>query len=158
MEQVSLSKITRILAGVLLFGVVGLSLYIVGSPLKNRELRIDQERLENAHIVSEAVEVFYAKRNRLPESLQELYNFSDLLPTFNGQRYSYLYRELADISESEFFDIEYKILEKHSYSLCSTFFHPSSERDAYRNRWENKKSSQWSHPAGHHCFTLSATS
>jgi hypothetical protein len=158
MKQVSLSKVTRILAGVLFVGVVGLSLYIVGSPIKNRELRIDQERLENAHIVSEAVEVFYAKRNRLPENLQELYKFLDSLPSFNGRRYDYLYHDLKDISESEFFDIEYKILDKHNYSLCSTFFHPSTERDAYRNHWENKKSSQWSHPAGKHCFTLSATS
>jgi Domain of unknown function (DUF5671) len=104
----------------------------IGAPSTQRMLRADQRRVRDLFQLSMQINSRWKANGRLPEHLDEI---SDVA--------------LADpITRVEY---GYRVKNGSAYELCASFSAAGTEENTTRNR------SQWSHPAGHHCFQLDAT-
>ena len=112
---------------------VGAAFYVLGPPSQQRLLRLDERRVEDLNGIRAAVNDYWRQNNRLPASVEE------------AGHGTALYR---DPESGEVY--EYRVRGERSYELCAVFeraFTP--EEPGLANRF-------WPHPAGRHCFALSA--
>jgi hypothetical protein len=114
-------------------GAVTRGILIIGSPSEERTRRLDARRVEDLQRVSDAVEVYYTRHQRVPMSLEALSQEPGLSTVardpVTGQLYGY--RSVA----------------ANTYELCATFDRQTSGA---------RSADIWSHGAGTHCFTLKA--
>lgn len=118
--------------------VVIAGLILVGSPTEARLRRFDERRLQDLQQISAAVDAYLVRRDRLPDSLQELAGESGSGPAVlwkdpaSGQPYTY------------------RKIDAARYELCATFARRSEEELDGRPRWPGDLS--WAHGAGRRCF------
>ncbi|GAB4366721.1 MAG: hypothetical protein OHK0021_10120 [Bryobacter sp.] len=115
-----------LIAITLLFGF-----WKTGSPVRQRSLTQDAQRVQDLHGLASGIEVRY--RRAEPKQL----------PTMEELKSSWR-RDPATQK-----DYEYLSGEGPKYQLCATFELPSDPLP-------NGRKDEWSHPAGRHCFTLDA--
>jgi len=118
---------------VVIAAVVG-GLLLLGSPTAERLQRLDNRRVNDLKLISNAVNAYWTQHKRLPVALDELsqqpgpnLNFRD--PT-TGQLY------------------EYHALGDSTYELCATFQRDSAQESPGQNR------DFWSHGTGRQCFEI----
>jgi hypothetical protein len=117
--------LTVVVAAAVVTGIV-----IIGSPGEERTRRLDTRRVQDLQQISQAVQVYRARHQRTPSSLDELSREPGLAMVprdpVTGQPYRYV------------------SVDADSYELCATFDRDSDVRTA----------TFWSHGAGTQCFSL----
>lgn len=106
-------------------------LYMSGSPMGARQIRLDERRIEALQRVRTVVEQFHDGNDSLP-ALAEIM-------TRSGEDSTWF----RDVETG--IPYEYQILSDSTYQLCAEFARSSRDGTRY---WEPS----WNHPAGRHCF------
>lgn len=107
---------------------------IIGSPVESRMGERDQLRIADLQGIMNATDSFWARNDRLPESLQEL---------ADDPRSAVRIQDPASVGA-----YEYRVLDDVSYELCATF---DRESPALPGR---PTAEFWRHTAGRNCFAL----
>ena len=148
-EEVSLS-LTRaapmlwglvICAIVVVVVTVGYSIYLVGTPGQQRDVRLDEQRVDDLRNISRNIDRYLELNEEMPASLQDM----------KGPRFSV--RSVTDPETDVAYD--YRVTEGNSYELCAIFSTDSAERTDERRRFSE---TAWDHGAGRACFQLEARS
>ena len=98
---------------------------VVGSPAMQREIRLDDKRIEDFADLQLAVATYRDRHNGLPRSLDELDSRGRTRDPLTSQPYEYL------------------VLGDDRFQLCATFQQRSNDRAGF-----------WYHDAGRHCFIM----
>ena len=128
-----------IIIGVVVLAVV-YGIFLAGSPITQRLLQSDQIRTSNLQQISFALDEYWARNQKLPETLEGL----------QDSRY-YFVESIADPITKE--PYEYRVLGEKQYELCATFDLASTESGAGL-RFPSKVSKVWEHGVGRICFEL----
>lgn len=126
-----MKKVIVVLAVLLVLGALGGGFYLIGPPREERARRLDARRELDLQRLQLAANLYWTRHNRLPATLDELAvqagtNIYSRDPQ-SGQPYTYAVRD------------------GDTYELCAEFTHESEGRGDF-----------WSHPAGRHCFVMTA--
>lgn len=131
--------------------VVGIGLYVAGSPSRERDRRFDEQRLNALQQISSTVQYYFERNNTLPQNLNEL-----------KTRPEYSLPQLTDPKTGE--PYEYRVSGVNTYELCATFDLPSMENDPRYPKplsepyYGNPLGQEfWRHEAGLKCFTFDLT-
>ena len=131
----------RVLVGVVVIAVVGCVAYafvLMGSPGKQRDIRLDRERVSHLSNIAENIDLYWELNSDLPAELAQMsgprYFLSRIHDPERGGRY------------------EYRVIEDNRYELCAVFSRPTSDPDDSRRFSERV----WEHGAGRTCFPLEA--
>jgi Domain of unknown function (DUF5671) len=123
----------RIYAGVAAVVVVTMiivGLTMIGPPADERARRLDERRVSELQQIETAVDVYFARHKRLPESLQALAAEVGLPPALGTPPAG---------------PYEYRVIDDSHYEVCATFQRASAES----SRWTE---GFWSHVPGRRCF------
>src|SRR5262249_27734769 len=109
---------------------IGAAFLVIGSPAEQRLRRFDERRVEDLGRLSDAIELYWSRHQRLPVSLDEIEydQGSDATPRDPVTRQPY----------------EYRVDAAKAYSLCARFDRESRD--------DTHPPTTWSHAAGRHCF------
>jgi hypothetical protein len=131
------AKMVGTVAGLVVLGSIVSGFFIIGLPTDQRDLRFDQERVNDLQSIQWQIIDFWQTKERLPNTLDEL---SDPLVGFIVP---------TDPETGEGYD--YNTGENLSFELCAVFTRESNsikqERRVYDELSEN-----WKHPSGRYCF------
>lgn len=113
------------------------ALWVMESPSKQRDRRLDERRTEQLQAIASALDAWFARDGRLPASLAEL------------ARQPGLSLPIVDPVDGRPYD--YRPGSGRAYRLCARFATSTADRDANAGRfdWQDRN---WLHPAGPHCF------
>ncbi|MBF2079015.1 MAG: hypothetical protein IGR76_10970 [Synechococcales cyanobacterium T60_A2020_003] len=123
---------------VVVLGVVA-GFILLGSPIQQRRIRSDQQRLQNLYAISEDICAQAMRSQDLREPVTLPSTLSDILQTtdpISGEPYVY------------------RPTEGTEYELCATFETDSSIRPLQKNPMPEQEF--WKHPEGNHCFQFDA--
>jgi len=121
---------------VVVLAAVIAGILLIGSPAQERLRRLDERRILDLRDLSYAVNVFWARNNRLPSSLDELAEQEPIA------------HELTDPETGTLY--EYRLVSDNLYELCAVF---SGESDF--DRPDLPYGYLWMHGAGSECFQRS---
>ncbi|OGK11562.1 hypothetical protein A2954_01745 [Candidatus Roizmanbacteria bacterium RIFCSPLOWO2_01_FULL_37_12] len=124
------------LLGILIFSVVLVSFSLMGSPFSQQAIRKDQQRYKDFETIKSATQSYFATNNKLPDSLNVLYQFAKKTDPDTGKSYGY------------------KVLSSIKYQLCANF-----SFDSRNKRYETlfsmyKDEIPYNHKKGYDCLTL----
>ena len=124
-----MNRLAAIVASALVLMVIVGGLLISGSPATQRELRLDQQRINDLRRLSNVITQYWQRFGELPAGLDSLVDgmFLDRMPVDPVTRQSYEYRPSGVAT----------------YSLCADFTRPTVA---------DESAGFWRHPAGRHCF------
>ena len=111
-------------------------IFLLGSPLEERERRLDERRVQDLSGIARAVDVYWTRTTSLPSSLETL-------RTETGANIT-----IADPSTGEAY--EFRSVEGEKYELCAVFEGESRDSD------RGFDAGFWSHRAGRQCFQRAA--
>jgi hypothetical protein len=103
-------------------------LWVIESPSEARDSRFDQTRVSALREISRAIDVYYSRNQRVPETLFYLGDVSSADP--------------RDPSDGQVY--EYTVRGEREYELCATFSRQSTE----------PRADFWWHGAGRQCYPL----
>lgn len=111
---------------------------IVGSPVKQRAIRFDQQRVREISNAVYSVAHYWQEFGKVPDSLSDLpeYGTMNLIPKDPVTGIPYIYE---------------KGLQNNSFKICATFAEPSINTDSNYSKSINVFYN-WDHPAGEYCF------
>ena len=124
-------------ATVIVVATLAAALWVMESPSKQRDRRIDERRTKQLDAIADAVDAWTRDHKRLPESLAELSSLPGssmvIVDPVTGMPY------------------EYQTVSERAYRLCASFATSTADRGPGTNpiSWHEK---HWMHPAGRHCF------
>jgi type II secretory pathway pseudopilin PulG len=118
---------------IVVVAAVAAGIAIIGSPGEERTRRLDDRRIDDLRALSQSVEVYYARQQSLPASLDALASEPGLstVPRDPVAGEPYAYRPVGG----------------SRYELCAVF-----DRETENTR----AAGFWAHGSGRHCFTLDA--
>jgi uncharacterized membrane protein YjfL (UPF0719 family) len=147
------SKVPRAVgwsATVVVFIILVSGFFLVGSPLKQREIRMDEQRIADLQNLQGSIVTYWQYKDELPSSLGVLQNdLTGFIPAKDPETNQ---------------DYEYKILGPLQFQLCATFLHPNPYRDqkeyyepipyptSYVEGYYAPSYQVWDHGAGLTCF------
>ncbi len=129
----------KVAAVVVVVATVGYSIYVVGTPGQQRDVRLDQERIEDLRSISRNIDTYLELNEEMPASLFDL-----LGP-------QYYVRSIEDPDTGA--PYEYRIIDETDYELCAVFAAESPERRDERRPFSE---TIWDHGPGLTCFGLTA--
>jgi hypothetical protein len=108
---------------------------VIGSPARQRQLALDEKRVEHLRQIAGAVDLYWQRHERLPASLDELANewIAQLRDPETGAPY------------------RYEVAGDERYRLCAVF--ALADEQPAEVPWKRHLST---HPAGPHCYRLNA--
>src|SRR5262245_38716380 len=120
-----------IIVVLVVLGALGGGFYLIGRPAEERERRFDVRRENDLQRLRLAADLYWTRNGRLPATLDDLAkeagtNIYSQDPQ-TGARYLYVVKS------------------GDTYELCAEFARESQDRADF-----------WSHPAGQHCYTITA--
>ncbi len=133
-------------SSVVVVGMLALGFILAGSPSHQREIRMDEQRVNHLTTIQDQLISYWQVKRELPSSLNELKNdliyFTPPLDPETGMAY------------------EYKVLDPLRFELCATFNQkiPSENPDSPSNPAYNYdykygyNADFWNHEAGRACF------
>ncbi len=132
-----------LVAGVVIVVVacLGYALFLTGTPGKQRDIRLDRDRVSHLDNISRNIDLYWELNQELPEDLQQM----------SDPRYFIL---RIDDPESGG-PYEYRVLEGGNYELCAEF---ATDTAALNDRDRTFSERSWDHGAGRTCFSLEAQS
>jgi hypothetical protein len=107
---------------------------VAGSPVEGRMQRLDGVRARDLQSIATAVDVFWQRQERLPDSLGELVTDPRAQVSIKDPE-----------TEQEY---EYRVTGDDGYELCAVFALASTTDNRARDAF-------WLHDAGRYCFALS---
>ncbi len=122
--------------------VLGLGLWVLDSPAKERQRKLDTKRVGSLRNLSLSIDHFWSDKDTLPKDLEEL-------TAWEGRAEP---RSDPDSGEIYF----YEATGEAGYRLCATFALESSSPLPRRGYYSNGGPSVWHHSAGRQCFDLEA--
>lgn len=133
--------ITTCVALIAIYGFVA-----VGSPFKQRMIRLDKERVSDLTVIQAQIINYWAKKNKLPASL------NDLTDNISG------FKAPTDPETKKAY--EYKTLSNLSFELCANFTTKSAKQEdkiaapyiESLGRYP-EEAWNWQHEIGRSCFT-----
>ena len=128
-----------IAAVVVVVATVGYSIYVVGTPGQQRNVRLDEQRIDDLRGISRNVDRYYETNGTLPANLFDL----------QGPRYSV--QSIEDPQTGRPYG--YYLVGGVNYELCAVFNTESPERRDERRPFSE---SIWDHGPGLTCFPLTA--
>jgi hypothetical protein len=123
------------LSSILVLLLVILGFFQSGPPKTQRDLRADSKRVQDLYTLSGNINLYWTSYSKLPPAL-------DHLP--GNVSYSYL----DPVTSRPY---EYNRKSGANYELCASFARQSEANDYLPGQ------QAWTHPAGHHCFSLDAS-
>ena len=137
MSNRSLGRRLMLVATAIVVATLGAALWVMESPSKQRDRRIDERRIGELTAIANAVDAWRASKASLPPSLAIL----------AGEPWA----SLAVVNQIDGAPYEYRILSTSRYRLCARFATTTSGGDgsAAPRAWA---ATEWRHPAGRHCF------
>ncbi len=132
----------KIFAGAVVVAVVvaiAYGIFLAGAPSQERQRKLDDQRLQHLQQISSAVNQYYVEKKALPENLSVLLN-----------RPTAYFESVVDPETKA--PYEYFLLDPLQYRLCAVFSATTSDEPDWRTM-----NRSWTHPEGHYCFALSAT-
>ena len=147
------TKVTRVTiwaaagSSVVIVAAIVASLFLVGGPAKQRDIRLDQSRVSGLQTIQSSLVGYWRDKEALPESLAALED--DVIG----------YRNPADPESGEAY--EYAVTGELSFQLCAVFTTASDDSDkggdavpmAYDFRYAGGENFDlWSHTSGRVCF------
>ena len=125
---------------VVVVATIGYSVYLVGTPGQQRDVRLDERRVSDLRDISNNVDRYLEIYETLPQSLEDLkgprFHVNSIEDPETGARY------------------DYRVLEGDQYELCATFTTDNTE--GRRGERRSFSESAWDHGVGVHCFQLEA--
>ena len=128
-----------IAAVVVVVATVGYSIYVIGTPGQQRQIRLDEQRIEDLRSISRNVDRYYEFNGAMPANLFDL----------QGPQYSV--QSIADPDTGRPYG--YHLVGGVDYELCAVFNAESPER---RDERRSFSESIWDHGPGLTCFALTA--
>jgi hypothetical protein len=134
--------------------VIAVGLYVSGSPGSERARRFDEQRVGDLRSLSYATDEYAMREGELPESIDMIDERMMMKDSLTDPETTATY--------------EYSAREGMNYELCAEFSLPSEESDdPYAMRepvriatpemgFAEPAMRDWTHPAGHHCYRLTA--
>jgi hypothetical protein len=117
--------------------VIGVALWVIGSPGEERLRRLDDRRVGHLEAIAAAVDRHFESKRQLPATLEELArldrSFDPVTDPVSGQPY------------------EYRVLGERRYQLCAEFQHRSREEP--QAAWPVSLHF-WKHDAARQCFEV----
>ncbi|MBP9749096.1 hypothetical protein KBD18_02730 [Patescibacteria group bacterium] len=135
----------KIFAGAVVVAVAMVVVYgvwIAGSPKLERQRQFDERRVQDLMSIQNFVQAYYANQKHLPKDQEDIM-FSSLGPSPNS---------LFDPETGVPYEYSMQDPAEGTYRLCAQFAATTSDDPDWRTM-----SRSWTHPAGHYCFFLSAT-
>ncbi|MBN1356014.1 hypothetical protein JXA40_07060 [bacterium] len=135
-------NIPRIFAAAAIMMVVATvigAVALIGSPEKQRRIRLDEERVQDLQSIARAVDAYWSRHDALPDDLETLRVEPDLQITVQDPvtRKQYGYRTTGEAS----------------FELCAEFSR-EVKMDSISQHYNRFRGGIWAHPAGSHCFKL----
>ena len=137
MSRQGVGRSMLIAATVIVIGTLATAVWVMESPSKQRDRRIDERRTEQLDAIADAVDAWTREHKRLPASLADL-------STQPGA-------SLAIVDSVTGTPYEYQAVSERGYRLCASFATSTSDRRV-GNDTASWYESRWMHPAGRHCF------
>jgi hypothetical protein len=125
-----------VVAAVLLTIAVGLA--VIGSPSEERARRLDERRVEHLRTIASAVDLYWTRNHRLPNTIDELRAEPGLAVTTTDPASGASY--------------EFVVLDEDRYELCARF---DRESDAAAER-RGLVTDFYTHGPGRQCFQRQA--
>ncbi|MHC4128184.1 MAG: DUF5671 domain-containing protein [Planctomycetota bacterium] len=134
-------------AGVVLLPAFIYGVVLAGSPLAERQRKLDEQRVDDVRTIARAAMDFvydgdhYRRKEEaepqrdLPQTLQQLAQQSE--------------RHRVPLEDPEGEAYVYRVMDENRFEVCATFNFPREQ-----NRW---KPPFWDHPAGPHCYSFDIT-
>lgn len=111
-------------------------LFIVESPQKTRDRKMDNAVLENFEDIDRAIGTYYSDNEKLPDDLEKI-----------KSEFSYISdKDLENSATGEKYD--YKIKRENIYELCATFKISNEDSEDYDDYFD-----RWPHDAGYQCLS-----
>jgi len=120
---------------IIIVAVFTSALFIIETPKQARDRKIDTATINSFSQIDIAINDFYKKTDKMPESLAQLMADTNYLND----------RDIKDVETNEIY--QYQVLGEKKYQLCA-FFRTSNQDDLnsdYYNRY-------WPHQAGEQCI------
>lgn len=134
-RKTSIPRYSAVSFGVVVIALIVVGFVIAGSPVLQREMRLDAERVQNLDNLRWQIEA-------------EARQAGELLETLDAYKFDYVFgEEMRDPVTDE--PYEYRVLDENTYELCATFTHESDPRFGRYGQSE-----QWNHESGRQCFEL----
>jgi type II secretory pathway pseudopilin PulG len=118
------------------------SLFIVESPRETRNRKLDEATLSNFSTINSALNEYYSKNGKLPDTLETLKAEANYLVSSN----------LIDPTTKEQYN--YKITGDKEYELCATFKSANKDQQQLANEYFKES---WSHDTGYQCLSQKIT-
>lgn len=128
-----------IAAVVVVVATVGYSIYVVGTPGQQRNVRLDEQRIDDLRSISRNIDRYYEINDAMPATL------------FDLQRSQYSVWSIEDPETGRQYG--YHLVGGVDYELCAVFNAESPERRDERRPFSE---SIWDHGPGLTCFALTA--
>lgn len=145
MNKVSIRATFATGATIAVVATIVAGLIIAGSPSEQRKKRADEQRAQHLQQIAYAVDNFWNRSARLPESIQELAKAPD----------AYLQQTTDPKTQMTY---EYRVVTNESYELCATFETSSNAqipgKVSVPRPVSGPNGQYWSHNAERTCFTL----
>lgn len=137
MSRPGVGRVLLVAATLIVVATLAGALWVMDSPSKQRDRRIDERRVSELGAIVEAIDDWARLKGQMPASLAELAaqpgSSLILVDPVDGKAYGY---EVASI---------------FNYRVCATFATSTSDRRRDTNRYR-AYNDEWMHPAGRHCF------
>lgn len=140
----------KIFVGVVIAAVAAAAiggLIVSGTPSQERARQFDNRRINDLQQLSQAIDQFWTRNARLPETLADMQN-----------RREYYVPSVEDPRTKESY--EYRVTAGKTYELCAGFESDASSespQDMYARPYYAKEGANfWSHGKGRVCYTIEA--
>jgi NADH:ubiquinone oxidoreductase subunit 6 (subunit J) len=138
-----------------IFGFIGLifaiatvvtTFVVVGSPTHQRNLRLDEQTINQLRTIRQNIITQYQGTGKLPKDKSSIKDFGTM-------------RMVVDKTEdSKTFDYEYNVIDaqKLDFALCAHFneSYTASQDKIGMNYYNYESDSEWDHDAGRYCFNF----
>lgn len=141
MKPAGLGRALMLVATVVVVATLAAALWVMESPSKQRDRRIDERRTGELTAIADAIDAWVMARKALPASLAELARQPGL--------------SLPIVDPVDAAPYGYAAVSARAYRLCANFATSTADprRGAAGRYWT---ASEWKHPAGPHCFERTA--
>lgn len=141
MSRPGVGRKLLVAATLIVVATLAAALWVMESPSKQRDRRIDERRAEQLEAIADALDAWKNNHQRLPASLAELARQPGL--------------SIAIVDPVDGKPYEYQTLSEWDYRVCARFATSTADRPTGDNSidWYEKR---WMHPVGRYCFDRKA--
>lgn len=145
MKPTRVTRVAAICSSAVILAAIIASFFVIGSPAKQRDVRLDQDRLSDVQSIQSSLVSYWRDKGVLPENLDALED--DIIG----------YRNPLDPVSGEAY--EYATTGELSFQLCAVFAGESDGKEnaarvpmMFESGYPASGFDVWSHPVGRHCF------